>query len=125
MADNIVKDYLGYPCKIAQAYEHFADADIEKLRDEIAQEPRRLARDMGRALVLVKDRLVHNGNALQAAMSALPSDSDDSGAEAVLEMAMEYDTKTQNLFYELAGLVLLALERAGLAKDVRKEASHG
>lgn len=117
---EIVTDFLGHPCRVTEAYGYFGGHAVER-RAEVQKEPRLLAREIGAKLLVMRDRLEHSMNASNAVLAALSDDSDADAARAVLAMASAYGSDTVERFHELAALVLLALEHAGLAK----EPSHG
>jgi len=122
MAIDMVRDYLGHPCKLAEAYELF---DLESARRDVASDSRLLARQLGISLMLLMRRSDVITNALQAALDSMPPSTDDDATRAILEMAKDYDLANARHFDRLGSLALIALERAGLATNVRAEVPHG
>jgi len=121
---EIVKDYLGHPCKTAEAFERFEEC-VSDARKLTGAEPREISRRIGRALNDLQDRLEHQWHAIGAVRDALHNNTDNDAAASILEMAEAYSIDSSSKFSEFAGLVLLALEVGGLHAPAKKEVGHG
>jgi hypothetical protein len=119
MATETVKDYLGHPCLVARAFENFTDA-VDAAREDAAKEPREIARNIGKALNRINERLGHQQGALRLLGDRLANQADADGESGVIAMASQYEIETSNEFFDLAGLVLVALEQGKLV-----EVAHG
>ena len=108
------KDYLGHSNQTSEAFDRFSSS-VEDARKVAAAEPRNLTRNIGKHLNALGDRLGH-ASAISGAMRAvLDGETDSDTVRALVEMAEEFHLKTEELFYSLAGDVLVALEHGGLA----------
>lgn len=120
---NQARDYLGHACQLSMVHillEEKLDSAREK--HSAGADPRRLPREIGNGLRRLMDRLEHNTAALQA----LPRPDDDDGTGALTSMAAEYSIHTENLFHDLAALILVALERGeGYPEHLKPESEGG
>ena len=123
MATDTVKDYLGHPSELAQAFERFADP-VSTARKIAANEPREIARQIGIAINRISDRVSHAHDASSAVCECLRDNDDAEAAVALLKMSSEYQCVTSNEFYRFAGIVLVALEQANMVGDA-VEVAHG
>ena len=103
-------DYLGHPCQVAEAREQFSEP-VSNAQTLAAREPREIARQIGRHLNCLNERICQLDDALCVAANSLQSDGTVDGARAVLAMAHEHAVGTANEFYEFAGLVLVSLDK--------------
>lgn len=110
MATETVLDYLGHPCRIAEAFDRFS----EPVKEARKRDQRDVVRDIGIGLNELIERDAHTGNALDLALDSLPNSTDEDKVRALLTMAIAYDVETSNKLFRLAGLVLVALERGKL-----------
>ena len=117
MATETVVDYLGHPCRIAEAFDRFE----EPVKDARKLEPRALVRQIGIQLTELMNRTDNSGMALQLAHDTLRDDPEAAEqVQALLAIAIPFDTDSSAKYFTLAGLVLVALEHGNLL-----EASHG
>ncbi|MBS79019.1 MAG: hypothetical protein CMO32_25335 [Variovorax sp.] len=114
---GIPLDYLGHPCQIAEAYREFVDF-LDQPRETVKEDPRALARDIGMHLLDARVRTVETASTFEALLELLPRNGNTDAARAVASMAMEYAEKSMDRFYRLAAETLVALEFAGLAREV-------
>ena len=120
MATETVKDYLGHPCQIAQAFDDFDDA-VDEARAIAAGDRRELARKIGKALNQINKRLDCHHGALRMVGESLVDMADADGPSGVIAMADAYSLETCNKFYDLAGLVLVALEQGQLVQSPSRD----
>ena len=116
MATETVLDYLGHPCRIAEAFDRFS----EPVKEARKRDQRDVVRNIGIGLNELIERDEHTRNALELSLDLLPNSTDEDKVRALLTMAVAYDLKTADTLYRLAGLVLVALEQGKLL-----EAPHG
>ena len=112
MASETVLDYLGHPCQIAQAMDHFK----EPFEASRVLDPRELVREIGKILNVLNERTEQMCAAMDVARNLLPNNTDDDEARAVLAMAAPYHLNSANMLYDLTGHVLAALERGKLVE---------
>lgn len=118
MATETVLDYLGHPCQIAKAKDHFE----EPLKEARLLDARHLVSNIGGHL----NGLDHRHQQLSAALSLAHRlllnavDSEDDSELALLEMAISYHSETMSELFAVSGQVLAALERGQL-----EEVAHG
>lgn len=115
--DRVAIDYLGHPCQIAEAFEEFSDF-LEQPRGKAKSDPRALARDIGRHLLDAHSRTMEVADIFEALLSLLSKSEDVDAARAITRIAKERAESSVMRFYELAGETLVALEFAGLAREV-------
>jgi hypothetical protein len=101
-------DYLGHPCDLTRARGQFA-GPLEEARVLAEREPREIARQLGRQLLDLNERLSCQH---EVANALLRCDLEDE-ARAIVTMASPYSCETSNRLYQLAGLALFALEQLG------------
>ena len=110
-------DYLGHPCMVTEAFDRFDEAVKEARKLDPREE---IVRQIGIRLNELTDRGEHSGNALELARDSMSNSSDEDKVLALLTMAIDYDSETANKLFQLAGLVLVALEQGKLV-----EVAHG
>ena len=110
MAAETVLDYLGHPCQIAKAMDHFK----EPFEASRVLDPRELVREIGKILNELNERTEHTCAAMDVARNLLPNSSDDYELGAVLAIAAPYHLDSANMLFALTGHVLAALERGKL-----------
>lgn len=108
------KDFLGHPNKTTEAFELFS-SPVEDARKKAALDQRTIGRQVGINLLRVYERINLGALIFEAMLGALPNDTDSDAIKALLTMGDEYQMETANLFYGLAGEILVALEQGGLA----------
>lgn len=116
-------NYLGLRCEVTAAFERF-DYEVEQARGNTKGVPKEVARQIGMTLADLYDRIDHLTNSLEAVHQTLPKNTGNDPAVAVLMMGKSYGIDCCNRFGELIGLVLLALEQAGLHAPA-KETCNG
>ena len=114
MATETVLDYLGRPCRIAEAKAIFE----EPLKEARDMDVRHLVGQIGGQLNGLVDRHQHLLEALKLAYRTLLAvvDSEDDGEMALLTMAISYHSDSADMHFNLAGKVLAALERGKLVE---------
>ena len=114
MATETVLDYLGHPCQIAKAKDHFE----EPLKEARDMDVRELVRAIGGQLNGLDNRHHLLGAALSLAHRTLLDvvDSEDDGEMALLTMAISYHSDSADMHFNLAGKVLAALEHGKLVE---------
>ena len=110
------RDYLGHPCRVAEAFDRFSDP----VKEARKRDRRDVVRSIGNPVNELSERDEHSRNALELALDSLPNSTDTDKVWALLAMALDYDRETSNRRYQLTGLVLVALEHGKLL-----EVSHG
>ena len=116
MATETVLDYLGHPCRIAEAFERFD----EPVKDARKLEPRALVRQIGIQLTDIQRRAEDLGAALELAHDSLNDVDEGEKVRALLAMVIPFEMGSAEKYWSLAGLVLVALEHGKLL-----EANHG
>ena len=99
-------DYLGHPCDLTRARAEFA-GPLEEARALAEREPREIARQLGRQLLDLNERL----NCQHEVAEALLRCDLEDDARAMVMMASPYSCETSNRLFRLAGLVLVALDQ--------------
>lgn len=124
MDADIVTDYLGRPCKVAQAlqihWQNMGDA-----REAASKEPRETARRVAAGAIELGKRLQTMNNMLDACLDVLPESTDDDKARSVLDASRIFCMHIRATLTELPAWALLALEQGGLRALKTSEASHG
>lgn len=92
-----------------------------RLRFDIKQAgaPSELEQRLSEALMKVQDRADRAYNAIQAAIAALPNDTDADASRAVLELLKSNSASLSSELFDVAGMVLLAAQ--GSAANVAGE----
>ena len=108
MNHEIVKDYLGHPCRFTEAKTRFSSP----LQDAQKFERRELKRRVGALLLKLDDRIDHAHNASSALRDMACSIDEDSQLHALLVMFSDYQLQTINMFYDFTGHVLAGFEDA-------------
>lgn len=121
MAEQIVKDFLGPPNRVAASLEYFAEP-VRAARELAAVDPRALARDVGKSVKDISDKAARLNDALRAALQLLPDDSDNDEARAVLELIRASSVSLCNDIFRFAGSALVSLELGGLHDAKEKPA---
>lgn len=123
MATDTVKDYLGHPSQLAEAFARFAEP-VSNARKIARNEPREIARQIGMALNRISERIGLAHDATDAICERVEdaAESEDA-AVALLKMSSEYQCETSNEFFRFAGIVLVALEQANMVGS--EAAAHG
>lgn len=112
MTSQNVLNYLGRPCRIAQAKGRF-----EIALDESRQfEQRDLVQQIGGLLNSLDDREEQLGNVIALAHRLLPNNTDDDEVRALLAVAIPYHHDLINKLSDLAGHVLAVLENGKLVE---------
>lgn len=106
MADEVVRDYLGHPCRFTEAKGYF----VESLAEAQQKELREIKRNVGRLLLELSDRLSHSQFASHAIAGQLSPIPDAEESHAMMEILAAYELDTSNRFWAFAGLVLAGLE---------------
>lgn len=124
MSDSVAKDYLGHPCQVTIARQHF-DEMVDQARRNAGSDGRAISRRIGRLLNDIDAKLSHLAETPDVVLELLPSDTDSDPARAVLAMAKPYGVDICNQFAELAGYALLALDVGGVAFGESEGATNG
>lgn len=109
MADEIVKDYLGNPCKTTEAMAWYAEL-IEDAEKQTRDDPRAIASQYSCRLLQVQERVERLITLLEACDHLLPNDTDADQARAAIEATREFAVDTSNKLGECGALGLLALK---------------
>jgi hypothetical protein len=107
MADDVVRDYLGHPCRFTQAKGYF----VEPLAAAHEKELREIKRNVGRLLLELSERLSHSKFASHAIAEQTSPIPDAENSHAMMEILAAYELETENRFWAFAGLVLAGLDR--------------
>lgn len=127
MADSVVKDYLGHPCRVTEALAYFSEA-VDEARTAAKTEPRAIARSVGASLLDISARCTRIYDGLDAVLHLLPNDTDSDRARAVLEMLLASATDLSTEVWNHAGAALVALEVGHLLPGLaatKQEVTHG
>lgn len=119
-----VRNYLGHPCRLAEALERFSDP----LRDsrKSNEDKRALAQALGLYLTSINKRCDDAHDVAELARDRAEEVGEDDQLQALLRLQADHLLSTCNQLYEFAGMVLDALERADMVKPSQaKEASNG
>lgn len=114
----------GMPCAIAAALQRFNSCGFDCVDDARKLETYFLAHSIARKLGDLVDRMETVNFTLETMGEKLRGSTDDA-ARALLEVGLAYHTQTANHAFELAGMVMAALERGGLLPTAEtKETAH-
>lgn len=117
-----IPTFNGHPCAVAAARAEFVNFIGDARR--LAGNDWLVARQhIGRQLVRLGKRLEHTSHAAGVLYEKIDHrDSDSDPVAALAALADDYSGETLDLFCDLAGLVLVALD---LGERHRQEAQHG
>lgn len=113
-------EYLGRPCPIVEAFDMFEDA-VDEARSMTAHDPQSIYYQVGAKLVQGRQQMQHLIPAIEALIDALPNNTDADQALAIAQMMRGYLNTVEDAAFDLAGLVLVGLARAGAVKEPLQE----
>lgn len=123
MINEAVTDYLGHPCRFTEAKRRFSDSYEQAHTKELPE----IRRKVGKLLLVLHDRICYGSNATRAICGLVESIGDAEEPHALLEMLADYELKTDNVFWDFAGLVLAGFEsvQGDQAKHVEPTCMQG
>lgn len=108
-----VVDYLGHPSHLTRARsEH--QGFIDDLPSNVRRDSREIARKIGQLLAQLPADVAHYNAACTAALESLPNDDGTDAARGILSICEPFGCRVSNSVTELATLVLVALDLAGI-----------